>query len=156
MNTLSAGTNDIVSETGVTIGAATSIAISSASYANQSVTYVQGATTTSDVYYQILTESFSVVEGNSASFTPSLSCSFSGTTQIAFSLSSYGSSAVPSWVSINSSTGVLTITASPNVSLNTEFVFYATSTVSGVASPVHKLIKLTVTDNPQQNSQTQN
>ena len=39
MNTLSAGTNDIVSETGVTIGAATSIAISSASYANQSVTY---------------------------------------------------------------------------------------------------------------------
>ena len=75
---------------------------------------------------------------------------------ILHSLSSYGSSAIPSWVSINSNTGVLTITASPSVSLNTEFVFYVTSTVSGVASPVHKLIKLTVTDNPQQNSQTQN
>ena len=156
MNTLSAGTNDIISETGVTIGAAISVTISYGTYTNQSVTYVQGATTISDVYYQILTESFSVVEGNSASFNPSLSCSFHGTTSISFSLSSYGSSAIPSWVSINSNTGVLTITASPSVSLNTEFVFYVTSTVSGVASPVHKLIKLTVTDNPQQNSQTQN
>ena len=75
---------------------------------------------------------------------------------ILHSLSSYGSSAVPSWVSINLSTGVLTITASPNVSSNTEFDFYVTSTISGVASPVNKLIKLTVTDDPPQNSQTQN
>ena len=39
MNTLSAGTNDIISETGVTIGAAISVTISYGTYTNQSVTY---------------------------------------------------------------------------------------------------------------------
>ena len=59
------------------------------------------------------------------------------------SISGYGSSTVPSWVAINSTTGILTITA-PSVSADTEFDFDATSSIYGVSSPVQKLIKLTV------------
>ena len=66
------------------------------------------------------------------------------------SISSYGSSTVPSWITINSLTGVLTITA-PNVSADTEFYFYATSSITGVSNPVQKLIKLTVVNCQVQN-----
>ena len=59
------------------------------------------------------------------------------------SISNYGSSTAPSWVSINPNTGVLSITA-PSVSTDTEFDFYVTSIISGVSNLVQKLIKLTI------------
>lgn len=73
MAALSAGTDDIISESGVTIAAATSVTITAASYTNLTVTYVQGATTTADIYYQTADQSASVVEGYSLSVTPDLS-----------------------------------------------------------------------------------
>ena len=142
MTTLTVSQYSISSETGVTLGSGSSFTITAGSYTNLSVTYTPGTTTTSDIYYQVLTESISVVEDNSASTTPDLSCSFSGTTSISY-ISNYGSSIAPSWVLIDPNTGVLSITA-PSVSTDTEFDFYVTSIISGVTNPVQKLIKLTI------------
>ena len=41
---------------------------------------------TSDMYYQIVTQSLSVVESNTVSITADLSCSFSGVTSIAYTV----------------------------------------------------------------------
>ena len=50
---------------------------------------------------------------------------------------------VPSWVSIDPSSGVLTLTA-PEVASDSTFNFYINTAVSGVVNPVQKLIKLTI------------
>ena len=52
-------------------------------------------------------------------------------------------SSVPSWVAIDSVSGSLSIN-SPEVSLDTEYDFYINSAVSGVSSPIQKLIKLII------------
>ena len=52
-------------------------------------------------------------------------------------------STVPSWVVIDSVSGVLSINA-PEVSLDTEYDFYINSAVSGVSSSIQKLIKLII------------
>ena len=54
-------------------------------------------------------------------------------------------STVPSWVAIDSVSGVLSIN-SPEVSSDTEHDFYINSAVSGVSSPIQKLIKLIITN----------
>ena len=95
------------------------------------------------VYYEINNQSISVIEANTVSVTPNLSCSFSGTTSISYSISNYGLSTVPSWISVNSSSGALTI-AAPSIDFDTEYIFYETSTVSGVSTLAQKIVKLTV------------
>ena len=54
-------------------------------------------------------------------------------------------STVPSWVAIDSVSGILSINA-PEVSLDYEYDFYINSAVSGVSSPIQKLIKLIITN----------
>ena len=66
-----------------------------------------------------------------------------GSTTITYSLNAYGSYPLPSWVSIDLNTGILTITA-PNVGFNTDFYFYIASSFS--SATILKVIKLTVTD----------
>ena len=97
----------------------------------------------SDAYLQTEMESFSVFESNTSTRTPNLSCSFSGSTSITYSLGSYNGAIIPSFVSINSTTGVLTI-AAPKVSSSTTYSFYILSTIQGVADSVQKIINLTV------------
>ena len=81
---------------------------------------------------------------NSATQTlPDLPCSNSGSTSISFSTANYMTSNVPSWVAIDSVSGVLSVN-SPEVSLDTEYDFYINSAVSGVSSPIQKLIKLII------------
>ena len=77
------------------------------------------------------------------SVTLDLTCSTTGTTAITYSLSVYLSNAIPSWVSLNPSTGLLSITA-PNVTADTTYPFYVDSTYSGAVSFVQKLIQVTV------------
>lgn len=139
------GTNEILTDTAASISVATSESITSATYTNQSLTYTVTASTTSDVRYQTNDEISSVVENTSVTITPSLPCSSSGSTAITYSLSAYNGGTLPSWVAIDTSTGVLTVTA-PTVSASTQYDFYIDSTVAGVTNPVQKLIKLTVTD----------
>ena len=141
---LSAGTDDIVAQSGITIAVPdASFTPAAGTYVNQTVTYNSVTSTTSDVYLQINTQTFSVSESTTSTQVPDLSCSASGSTSIVFSLNSYNSAIVPSFVSINSTTGVLSISA-PSVSSSTNYSFYITSTISGISSPVQKIINLTV------------
>ena len=144
MTALSTGTNDIVSQSGVTIAAPdASFTPAAGTYVNLTVTYNLVSSTTFDAYFQISTQAFSVTESTTSTQVPNLSCSYSGSTSIVFSLSSYNGAIVPSFVSIDSATGVLTIEA-PSVSSSTTYSFYILSTISGVSSPVQKIINLTV------------
>ena len=101
------------------------------------------SSTNSDAYFQVVTQAFSISESTASTQTPNLSCSFSGSTSIIYSKSSYNGAIIPSFVSIDSATGVLTIT-SPSVSSSTTYSFYIDSTVSGMSEPVQKIINLTV------------
>ena len=113
--------------------------LSAAVYTNQTVTYNFVSSTTLDAYLQINTQAFSVSESTTSTQVPNLSCSYSGSTSIVFSLSSYNGANVPSFVSIDSATGVLTIVA-PSVSSSTAYSFYITSTISGMSGPVQKIL----------------
>ena len=99
--------------------------------------------TTSDVYFQVNTQTFSVCESTNSTQTPNLPWSFTGSTSITYSLSSYKGSIVPSFVSINSTTGILTITA-PWVTSSTDYTFSILSAVSGFTDPAQTIIKLSV------------
>ena len=101
------------------------------------------SSSSSDAYIQIATQGLSVSESTNSTQTPNLSCSFSGSTSIIYNLSSYNGAIIPSFVSIDSATGVLTI-AAPSVSSSTSYSFYITSTISGMSSPVQKIINLTI------------
>ena len=85
------------------------------------------------------------MENSATQILPDLPCSISGSTSISFSTANYMTSAVPSWVTIDSGSGVLSINA-PEVSLDTEYDFYINSAVSGVSSPIQKLIKLIISN----------
>ena len=105
--------------------------------------YNQISSSTSDVIIQTNTQSFTVSESTSSTQSPNLSCSLSGSTLITYSLSSYNGAIIPSFVSINSTTGILTI-AAPSVSSSTTYSFYIDSTISGVSGTFQEIINLTV------------
>ena len=142
MDALLSGTDDITSDTG-TMTAGSSISVTSGSYVNQTVTYVAGTTTTTDVYYQISQQTFTLNPSTNSLLTPDMTCSFSGSTSISYSLSDYGGVTRPSWVSVDSTSGSLTV-ATPNLSTSASYSFYLTSTVSGVSSNIQKLVTLSV------------
>ena len=79
--------------------------------------------------------------------------SSSGLTSISFSIWSYNGSALPSWITIDSTSGELKILA-PSVYSNTDYYFCINSAVSSVSSLITKLIKLTVSNCSVQNWQT--
>ena len=144
MAALSAGTDNIVSQSGVTIATPDATFTPAAgAYVNQTATYSLFSFSSSDAYLKTETESFSVFELTNSLLNPSLSCSFSGSTSITFSLSSYNGGIFPSFVSINSTTGVLSVTA-PGVSNSTTYTFYIDSTVTGLSGSAKKIINLTV------------
>ena len=93
-----------------------------------------------DVYNQINSQTYSLIEGTSVTKTPDLTCSYSGSTSITYSISNYLTQA-PSWVSINSASGQLIIVA-PNVTVDATYSFYINSVASGTT--IQKLISVTV------------
>ena len=101
------------------------------------------SSTNVNAYLQTDTQTFSVTESTTNTKTPDLSCSLSVSTSMTFSLSSYNSAIIPSFVTIDSATGVLTI-AAPSVSSSMTYSFYIDSTISGMSSPVQKMINLTI------------
>ena len=98
---------------------------------------------TSDLVLQLNSQSYSVIEKRTLNVTPDLTCSMNGSTQIFYTLSSYSSSIIPSWVSINPVTAELSMTA-PSVSADYDYYFYIDSGITGSANFVKKLIKITV------------
>ena len=144
MTALSAGTDDIIAQSGIAIAAPdASFKPAAGAYINKTVTYNLVSSTTSDTYLQTDTQALSVSESTTSTQTPNLSCSFSGSTSIIYSLSSYNGAKIPSFVSINSATGVLTI-AAPSISIPTTYSFYIVSTIQGVTDPFQKIINLTI------------
>ena len=143
MNLLSTGTDDIVSDSGQTIGSVSNPTISSSAFSNQSVTYVAGTSYVSDVYYQVNSQTYTYNKNVNVDVTPDLPCAPSGTPTIAYSLSAYNGNTVPSWLSIGSSTGLLSI-ATPNLSSDTSYSFYISSLVTGLASSVNKIVTVSV------------
>ena len=143
MNVLASGTEDIVADSSLTIGAITSQTVASASYTNMSVTYVSGTSYNSDVSYYTTSQTYIYGKNAYVQVIPDLTCSITGGTSIAYSLASYNGNAIPAWVTINSSTGQLSITT-PSPSTNTDYSFYISSTISGVSSAVNKLMTISI------------
>ena len=143
MDALSTGAEEIVLDNTQNIGTDVVKSVLDVPYTNQTIVYNLVTSYTSDIYFQTQDQSFSVVEKNNLQVTPDLSWSSSGSTSVTFSTGNYMTSSVPSWIVINSTTGVVNIDA-PDLNIDTEYDFYINSYISGYADPVQKLIKLTV------------
>ena len=151
MNVLPSGSYDVVSEAGMPALSSTSIPANSISLTNQTYTIVHIYWT--DVYYQTNSQSLSVTEKTSTQVLPDLSCSLSNSTSIVFSLGSFNNEIVPSWVAIDTNTGLLIIT-SPEVEKDTSYNFYVNAMITGLTLQTQKQIKLTVKDCSTWGSQT--
>ena len=64
MNSLMTGSNDIITEAGVTLGSLSTEVISHPSYLNQTVDYSLVTSSNSDIYFQTLDQTLSYVENN--------------------------------------------------------------------------------------------
>ena len=106
----------------------------------QDVAYSSTVQFTSDVHVQTNSIAYSFIENTSAKTYPDLTCSFSGSNSITYSITNYITQA-PSWVSIDQTSGQLSIVA-PNVTSDTTYSFYINSAVSGTTT--QKLISVTV------------
>ena len=148
---LPSGSYDVVTETGMPSLSFTPVSVSSINWINQTYTIAQNYWT--DVYYQTNSQSVSVSEKTSTQVLPNLSCSLSSSTSIVFSLGSFNSEIVPSWVAVDANTGLLTIT-SPEVEQDTNYSFYVNAMITGLTLQTQKQIKLTVKDWSTQDLQT--
>ena len=144
MNALAVGIEEIVGESGQIIGTASIQSVFSQSYTLQSITFVLVTSYTSDVNYLTKDQSFTVLGGTTSKLNPDLPCSLSGSTSISYSLTNYLGVTVPTWITVNSSSGELTVVAL-QTSTNKEYYFYLSSLISGISQPIQKLIKITVT-----------
>ena len=101
MNILTSGTDDIISESGMTISSITSESVSAISYSNQLMSL-----TVDDLYYQNLDQSVSASENYDMQIALNLSWSASSTSSILHSITEYNGNTIPSWISIDLSSGV--------------------------------------------------
>ena len=143
MDVITTGTDDVLTESGATIQAETTEPVVSASKSNVTKTYTLVSSTSSDVSYQASDQLYTIPKITTTQETPDLPCSVSGSTGITFSIADYNGVTAPTWVTIDSSVGTLSITT-PLLSSDTVFSFYINSLVSGLTGPVQKLIQITV------------
>ena len=150
MNSLSLGTDDIVSESGITV-TSSPFTVSSTTYVNQSVTY--NPDSSYENYFTNSDQLISVSENSVLAMTPDLPWTITGSSSIAFSLSNYNSIPYPTWVSVDPVSGLLTI-SSPNVTADTVNSFYISSAfTSGSTVTIKKLITITTINWSVQNCQ---
>ena len=97
----------------------------------------------SDIYFEVSVQSLSMNENTLLNFTPDLSCSVSGSNSLSFSIASYNGETIPSFISIDVASGLLSI-SSPEVAADTVYHFYVNTLNSTATFPAHKLIELTV------------
>ena len=93
------------------------ISLSSSAYG-----YFQGYFTSTNI------QKYTLTIDNTGTFDPNLSCLSNSATTVVYSLQSYNGGSVPSFVKINTSTGVLTVSAPSSSSSDT---FYLRETYSG-------------------------
>ena len=111
--------------------------VSVASFSNTTVTYILDTANGSEVNYQILDEAYTVYENSFNEFTPNLTWSSAGSVSISHCLGRYNNVLVPSWITINSNTGILNID-SPLIISNTDYYFSINSYISNFNSTVQK------------------
>ena len=142
---LASGVDDIIPDVQSSMVLLSLITVIVPTYTNSTVSYTATTPTISDVYFQTTTYSFSMTENNFMQTTLDLPCSSSGSTSISFSFGNYNGGSVPSWIQIDSNTGVLNITT-PDISQDIEFNFYIYSgmSVSSNLVQIPKLIKFKV------------
>ena len=141
MNIISAGTNDIISGSWITITVPVLSLSSESIKTNQTLTYNLKIR----ISFIISTQNISIMEWNSKQIIPDLAWFSSSLTAITYSLGTYSNNIVPSWIALNSSTGELNIVA-PDVSTDTNYYFTIITSVAGFSSSSQKLIILTVTN----------
>ena len=142
MNILSAGNEPVSIDASLSL-TSTSYSIASVVYPNQTLVYNLVVSVPSDVYFQTEDQTFSITENNEVQLSPSLPCSHSGSTSITYSIGDYNGNVVPSWISIDPNTGLLTI-LSKNLSSDTQIDFQIISTSSGIDT--QKVIRLSILD----------
>ena len=125
-------------------------------YTNTSLTYQSSSTNSFTLLVNTKAESYlSLLENSYIEVSPTLTCSSISSTSIVYSISSYNGVTAPSWVAIDSSSGLLKI-STPNVTSPTSCSFFIDSQVSSVTNPIQKLINLKVTKWLAQNCQKWN
>ena len=91
--------------------------------------------------FQVTPTSFSVIENNM--YTDKSLSLYWNTTTVTYKIGNYYPAEIASWISINSTTGILSI-SSPEVSDDKKYTFSLYSSVTGFVNPSVKNISLTV------------
>ena len=84
-----------------------------------------------------------MVENTYREVTPSLSWSIDNVTSISFSVAEYNGNEMLAWVVIDSTSGLLKVSA-PSVPANSTFYFNINSSVNGVSNPFQNLVTVQV------------
>ena len=84
-----------------------------------------------------------MVENTYREVTPSLSWSINNVTSISFSVAEYNGNEILTWVVIDSTSGLLKVSA-PSVPANSTFYFSINSSVNGVSNPFQNLVTVQV------------
>ena len=142
MDVLPTGTDDIDFDNSVVTVTSSSSSVTSGSLLNQAGVF--NLDSSYNNYFGNSDQTFTLSENNISIVTPDVSCSIDSATTITYGLANYGSVQYPAWVTIDSTTGLVTI-MSPNVTSDTTVSFYITSTFSiSNTTPVKKVVKIVV------------
>ena len=133
----------ITSLIGVTISNVISESVTSVTNNNETISYSNTTLSTSDTIFLVDSESLSYIESYSTTVSVNLPCSSSGTTLITYSTGNYNGATPPAWVTINSSTGVMTINTPIITSASSDFSFYIYSSSGSFSNSVPKLVTIT-------------
>ena len=146
MNVYTTGNYDFVSESGVTITSPSSTAtITSPVLNNGTLTYQSNAVDSFSLQINKTAQSYlSLLENSYIEVSPTLTWSSLSSTTIVFSIANYNGVTAPSWVLIDSSSGLLKITT-PSSASSISYSFYINAQVSSVTNPIQKLITIKVT-----------
>ena len=120
MNIITSETENILNDFQISISTGSTISVTPISNNILSVSFIIIQNYNSDISYQIIDESIIISEDNWMQFSPDLPWSISGSSLMTYNISSYKGMSPPSWVLINSNTGVFNI-SSPVVSADSYY-----------------------------------
>jgi len=121
-----------ISSVALTVGAVSTTVMTAPVLATSTKTYQQDTSLSfsADVYAKLDAVTYQVEENVFTQKSIDLSCSSGGVTSISYTLGTYGGGPIPSWVSLDSSAGMLIIDK-PIVGVTTSFSFSVDNTFNG-------------------------
>ena len=139
MNIIPDGSYDIISQAGESIGNIVDYLSNIITYSSLMLSFSLDSEVLSDIHFITSDQSISIISGNSYEIAIELTCSSSGSTSIIYHIATYHGEQLPSWLSLDSKTGILSIVAPNSLSITT-YNFYALTYISGYSDPIQKLI----------------